>query len=172
MALTVFTPIPPCVSFMDNADMMNFCGKMMMTDQDRVRCNTFFDEMTLDGRINALRETNRFKPWVPEEASHTLCIWLRDDFNGLYSPGKMIIDDSFLLANGAGTVLEEFRKSFNKEGRKMFEYVYSTTKDNTKLGDFLLLLRSTIEMQGYKPSQKTSFDNNVINIIDKRVSIN
>ena len=168
MDLTVFTPLPPCTFFMDNEDMMNFCGKTMLPLQDRMNCSIFVDEMTLDGRINALRETDSFKLWVPEEESHTLCLWLRDDLHGFYSPGKMIIDDSYLIDNGADTLLQEFRRSFNKEGKKMFEYVYSATKDNTKFGDFLLLLRSSLEMQGYRPSQKTSFDSNVINIIDER----
>jgi len=132
-------------------------------------CTTFLDEMTLDGRINALRETNDFKDLVPEEASHTICLWIMDDFHGLYSPGKMIIDDSYLVANGADVLLNEHRRSLNKEGRRPFKYVYSYEDKNKKLGDFLLLLRSTLEMQGYTPAKKTTFDSNVIHIVDERI---
>jgi len=150
---------------MNNERMMEFFGNKMMTDQERLSCSVFFDEMTLDGRINLLRETENFKNFVPEEKSHTICLWLQDALYGYYSPGKIVIDDTYLLANGAEQLLDEFRRSFNREGRKPFEYEYSRTKDTKKFGDFLLLLRRTLEMQGYKPSQKINLDVNVINIV-------
>jgi len=167
MELTVFTPLPPCISFIEK-DMMSFCNKSIISEEEKARCNTFLNEMTLDSRINTLRENDFFKHIVPEEESHTVCLWLIDQYGGFYSPGKMVIDDSYLRANGADSLLKEFRKSLKNEGLKPFEYVYST-KDNTLFGDFLLLLRYTLEMQGFKPSQKTGFDSNVINIIDERV---
>ena len=60
MQLIVFTPLPPCIPFSDE-QLLEFCDKSMMTDQERVRCNTFFHEMTLDRRINTLRQNENFK---------------------------------------------------------------------------------------------------------------
>ena len=169
MELTLFTPLPPCTVLITNKSIMDFCDKRMITVEEQTICNSFYNEMTLDGRINSLRETDEFKYFVPEEASHTICLWLRDDFNCFFSPGTMIIDDSYLIANGADTLLKQFKQSFNNEGTTSFEYVYSSTDDSTQFGDFLLLLRSTLEMQCYNPAQKTSFDSNVINVVDKRL---
>ena len=141
--------------------------KNAISEQDYLQCDLFLREMTLDMRINAFRETEHFKDWVPEEKSHVLCIWLKDDMGGYYSPGKMTIDDSYLIANGGENVLQEFIKSLCREGKKVFEYVYSSN-DSEKFGKFLLLLRNTLEIQCYKPSQKTIVSHDVINIIDKR----
>jgi len=165
MQLNLFTPLPPCISFINNTDMMGFCGKTIMTDEECMRCKVFFDEMALDGRINSLRETEYFKNRVPEEKSHTICLWLKNKYCGYYSPGKIDIDDTYLLANGAEQLLDKFRRSFNREGRKPFEYEYSRKNDSKKFGDFLLLIRRTLEIQGYKPAQKINLDVNVINIV-------
>ena len=169
MELNVFTPLPPCTSLICYPTLMNFYNKRIMTDDLVNQCNTFYDEMLLDRRINFLRETNEFKDWVPEEKSYTLCIWLRDDMGGYYSPGKMVIDETYLVSNGAERLLNLFRNSLQKEGNKMFEYIYSSSVDNEKFGNFLILLRHTLEMKGYKASQKVHMESDFINIIDNRI---
>ena len=80
-----------------------------MNDTEKVRCKLFYDEMTLDRRINALRSKENFKYFVPEEESHTICLWLVNEIVGFYSVGKIVIDDMYLLGHGAQQILEKFK---------------------------------------------------------------
>ena len=123
--------------------------------------------MALDNRINSLRETEWFKNWAPEEKTYTLCLWIKDVTGHYYSPGKMIIDDTYLISNGGKKMITEFRQSFNKEGMKIFQYTYQDS-DEEGFGDFLMLLRQTILLEGYRVYQNTPLDPDVLNIIDNR----
>ena len=54
---------------------------------------------------------------------------------GYYSPGKMTIDDTYIISHGGHKMLYTFQKSFNTEGKKPFQYVY-TSKDSKDFGDW------------------------------------
>ena len=135
------------------------------------KCFTFYNEMKIDGRINMLRQTSEFDYFTPEEQSHTICIWVNDGHGMYYSPGNIKIDDSYLISNGGEDVLKMFVKSFNNEGRRVFEYVFSKaqTEEEEKFGTFLKLVRYTLELQDYPRSMKIQLDPNVINIVDERI---
>lgn len=168
MTLNVFTHLPPCTEISNNKRVMEFYGKTTLSTKDRIECSSFFGEMALDKRINMLRETLLYKNWVPEEESHTICLWLKDSMGGYYSPGKMTIDDTYIISNGGHKVLYTFQRSFNTEGKKPFQYVY-TSKDSKEFGDFLIILRNTLMTQGYKASKTINVDNSLINVIDNRL---
>ena len=142
---------------------------MNLSEDEFSRCNAFYGEMVLDGRINALRETYFFKGWVPEEKSHTICLWLKDDMGGYYSPGKITVDDTYIISNGIEHVLTQFKHSFINEGSRVFEYIFDDKTDSEMFGIFLILLRNTLTFKGYRATQYFDRDPSIIHIIDKRL---
>ena len=175
--VSIFTPMPPGAPY----DIMQLFGKKPVSEGIIIESKRVYDEITLDGRINTLR-CSYFKDIVPKKKSHIICLWLKDYTHQYYSPGKIDIDETFLLSVGGQSCITNFENFclLNDNPSQFFEYKFTTPLDqplkagvnniaDLQFGNFLKILRHILETKGYTVCQHMTQSPGVINVLDTRI---
>lgn len=127
---------------------------------------SFYNEITLDKRINNLRSVLPFSNIVPNESWYQICIWRKDNNDVYYTQGYIQIDKTHFVNAGAEHIIEKFEKYVNKKNDLSFQYNLTfEDKDNNKLTHLINMMSNILRIRQYEIVQKVKLDPNALNIV-------